>query len=33
MADKKASGITIMPIFVDGEQPSAYKFNTIGTII
>ena len=30
MADKKASGITILPVFVDGEQPTAYKFNTIG---
>lgn len=30
MADKKKSGITILPIFVDGEQPTAYKFNTIG---
>jgi hypothetical protein len=30
MADKKKSGVTVMPIFVDGEQPSAYKFTTIG---
>ena len=30
MADKKKSGITVMPEFVDGEQPTAYKFNTIG---
>lgn len=31
MADKKKSGIAIMPTFVDGEQPTAYKFNTIGS--
>ncbi len=30
MADKKKSGISVMPNFVDGEQPTAYKFNTIG---
>lgn len=30
MADKKKSGISIMPVFVDGEQPSAAKFNSIG---
>lgn len=30
MADKKKSGISVMPEFVDGEQPSAQKFNSIG---
>lgn len=30
MADKKKSGISVMPTFIDGEQPTAYKFNTIG---
>lgn len=30
MADKKKSGISVMPVFVDGEQPSAAKFNSIG---
>lgn len=30
MADKKKAGISVMPEFVDGEQPSAQKFNSIG---
>lgn len=30
MADKKKSGIGLMPTFVDGEQPTAHKFNSIG---
>lgn len=31
MADKKKAGISIMPTFVDGEQPTAAKFNSIGS--
>ena len=31
MADKKKSGVSVMPSFVDGEQPSAHKFSSIGS--
>jgi len=31
MADKKKSGVSVVPEFVDGEQPTADKFNTIGS--
>ena len=30
MADKKKGEINLFPYFVDGEQPSANKFNSIG---
>ena len=31
MADKKKSGVSVVPEFVDGEQPTADKFNAIGS--
>jgi hypothetical protein len=30
MADKKKAGVSVVPTFVAGEQPTADKFNAIG---